>query len=178
MVAGAGTGTWFKENYSIPVLTGAQTTTRLRTAHKQSAASTPAADQKDFAKPELEHTERSLQSMTDEILAKLINVQLGRKALARKKDGTEWKAVGSSAAAITYTRGASRTIVMYDVLFTARSSDEAFRGGTEEVCTPELESITHEFGHAIEGGVQGVRQVRQRTPHRTEHRIRRQQAGP
>ena len=58
---------WFKDNYSMPVLTGAETLTRLEVTHKQVAAQVPAADSRDYDAPQLTQTELTLQALTDAI---------------------------------------------------------------------------------------------------------------
>jgi hypothetical protein len=151
MAAKASTPDWFNANYKMPVLNADATLTRLKNVHKLVAARIPDTDKKDFVPAELKLTELSLQTLTDTIVTKLQQVRLGRKTVPRKTDGTV-----DTPAAETFGNSASRTVVMYDSAF-QNAGESVFRGGVEGVNAPETMTITHEFGHAVEFQMSGLR---------------------
>ncbi|HJV68749.1 eCIS core domain-containing protein [Ideonella sp.] len=153
MQAEAGTPGWFEKQYKIFPLTAGPLASRLKTTHKQAAAST--AGTKDFQPNELKHVERGLQTLSDPLVTLMHQVRLGRQAKALKADGTpdeETLPDGTKQGygGKTYTNGSARSIVYYDgLLRTGQQFD--FRGDAQRVNRADTHIVLHEFGHVIAG---------------------------
>jgi hypothetical protein len=153
MQAEAGTPGWFEKQYKIFPLTAGNLASRLKTTHKQAAASTTGT--KDFQPDELKHVERGLQTLGDPLVTLMHQVRLGRQAKALKADGTpdeETLPDGTKQGygGKTYTNGSARSIVYYDgLLRTGQQFD--FRGDAQRVNRADTHIVLHEFGHVIAG---------------------------
>ena len=144
MAANAGTPAWFTKNYGIEILDDTAAKTRLTTVHHKDARE--ADGLKVFDPAELKRLEFALETMSDAELQLLRGVQFARQDVFHKVVGrtvtTKPKTTG-----LTVQNGSERTILIYN---SVTMNDKAlFAGGAGGVRQADVETYTHELGHAL-----------------------------
>ncbi len=149
ITAGIRNRNWFDQNYHIEVLDAQGTANRLQTAHN--APANIVTDTIDFTPTDLRMLELSLQTLSDDELAHLNGVKLGRKTASITRNGANYQAGGAGQYGLTLmdsTGGTmERTTLFFQSLYANNQS--LFRGSTAAGALPEVTmGILHELGHA------------------------------
>lgn len=142
----SGTPAWFKSNYSITILTAAETKTRMN-AKPYEVKDDQLVGLKAYSATELNEVELSLQRFDVEALKRLKDLAMFRQTQNVNDptglSGLTYSGYSYKGKAITST---TRTVALYDAAF---SKDFLFAGGAGGINNFASTIITHELGHVM-----------------------------
>ncbi len=158
ITAGIANRTWFNQNYGIQVLDAAGTATRLQNAH--SVPQTMTGDTVNFSAVDLRMLELALQTLTDNDLALLRGVNLGRKTSSIRRTNSGFQAGSATQYGVTLMNRVGTTTNITVLYFQSLYVNNAtlFRGSVAANVLPDVTmGILHELGHAAEFSTPAIR---------------------
>jgi len=156
--ANAGTAGWFLANYGIQILAAGPGAARLQSAHPTEFSALQVADMQDFTAAELIVLESVLETMSDAIVAGLMNLQMARQKVRLEIHGKGKKrkvVPNPKESGLSLLNGTERTVVIFD---TSHLNDAALflgghrPGGSLDVSPASAMTSAHELGHIVSWG--------------------------
>lgn len=153
---GVANRSWFDQNYGIEVLDASALATRLQSEHSVPGPSHPTSpdmtdDTVDLDATDLKMLELSLQTLSNDDLANLRGVKMGRKTSSIEPTSSGYQAGSATQYGLTLmnSSGSNReiTVLFFQTLYD--NNDRLFRGGTAAGALPTVSMrFLHELGHA------------------------------